>query len=296
MPTPSSTKCSSTRPTPPRTKLGWSSCCARSALGARLTAALTPSCARTAAGCSNAPEARSRSSPRGERRGSAGPSRRWRRSTRSRRTAQVMHDVGADVLAVVEADDRPALIKFEQILFKRIHAAPYAHVMLIDGNDDRGIDVALLTNDDYPIMRIRSHVDDRDDRGVIFSRDCPEYTVGTPAGERIVFLVNHLKSKGYGKPGESSARRERQRTALPRFMRGLSPTASRMSSCSATSTTFRTRLRSHRCSRRRIFATSARTATSTTPAGRARSATARRATRSTTSSSRLPSGPTSPAA
>ena len=125
-------------------------------------------------------------------------------------TAMVMRDVGADVLAVVEADNRPALIKFSEILFKRIKAPPYAHVMLIDGNDDRGIDVALLTKADYPIVRIRSHVDDRDDRGVIFSRDCPEYTVTTPDGSRLVMLVNHLKSKGYGKPSESNARRERQ--------------------------------------------------------------------------------------
>jgi endonuclease/exonuclease/phosphatase family metal-dependent hydrolase len=125
-------------------------------------------------------------------------------------TARVMHDVDADVLAVVEADDRPALIKFSEILFKRIEAEPYAHVMLIDGNDDRGIDVALLTKSDYPIVRIRSHVDDRDDRGLIFSRDCPEYTVESPSGERIVFLVNHLKSKGYGSAAESNAKRERQ--------------------------------------------------------------------------------------
>jgi endonuclease/exonuclease/phosphatase family metal-dependent hydrolase len=125
-------------------------------------------------------------------------------------TALVMHDVDADVLAVVEADNRPALIKFSEILFKRIKARAYAHVMLIDGNDDRGIDVALLTKSDYQIVRIRSHVDDRDDRGVIFSRDCPEYTVITPSGERVVLLVNHLKSKGYGKAAASNSRRERQ--------------------------------------------------------------------------------------
>jgi endonuclease/exonuclease/phosphatase family metal-dependent hydrolase len=125
-------------------------------------------------------------------------------------TAMVMHDVGADVLAVVEADNRPALIKFGGIVFKRIKATPYAHAMLIDGNDDRGIDVALLTKTDYEIVRIRSHVDDRDDRGLIFSRDCPEYTVVTPTGERLVLLINHLKSKGYGKASDSNARRERQ--------------------------------------------------------------------------------------
>ncbi len=64
--------------------------------------------------------------------------------------------------------------------------------MLIDGMDDRGIDVGLMTKADYELIRIRSHIDDRDADGVIFSRDCPEYTVKTPIGERLVLLVNHL--------------------------------------------------------------------------------------------------------
>jgi endonuclease/exonuclease/phosphatase family metal-dependent hydrolase len=126
-------------------------------------------------------------------------------------TAMVMRDLDADVLAVVEADNRIALLKFCQILFKRIQAPPpYSHVMLIDGNDDRGIDVALMSKAAYEIVRIRSHVDDRDGGGRIFSRDCPEYTIRTAAGERLVLLVNHLKSKGYGKQADSDARRERQ--------------------------------------------------------------------------------------
>jgi endonuclease/exonuclease/phosphatase family metal-dependent hydrolase len=126
-------------------------------------------------------------------------------------TARVMRDVDADVLAVVEADNRIALLKFLQILFKRIKApSPYAHVMLIDGNDDRGIDVALMSKASYEIARIRSHVDDQDGGGRIFSRDCAEYTIRTPGDERVVLLVNHLKSKGYGKQADSDARRERQ--------------------------------------------------------------------------------------
>lgn len=126
-------------------------------------------------------------------------------------TARVMRDVDADILAVVEADNRTALLKFCQILFKRIKApSPYAHVMLIDGNDDRGIDVALMSKAAYEIVRIRSHVDDMDGGGRIFSRDCAEYTIRTPTGDRLVLLVNHLKSKGYGKQADSDARRERQ--------------------------------------------------------------------------------------
>ena len=38
----------------------------------------------------------------------------------------------------------------------------YRHVMLVDGNDQRGIDVGLLTTARRPIVNVESHVDDRD--------------------------------------------------------------------------------------------------------------------------------------
>jgi endonuclease/exonuclease/phosphatase family metal-dependent hydrolase len=80
--------------------------------------------------------------------------------------------------------------------------------MLIDGNDDRGIDVGLLTRTPHAIERMRSHVDDRGaGGGVIFSRDCPEYEISVPGAHPILVLVNHLKSKGYGPPAQSTARR-----------------------------------------------------------------------------------------
>jgi hypothetical protein len=80
--------------------------------------------------------------------------------------------------------------------------------MLIDGNDDRGIDVGLMSR--YPITQIASHVDDADDQGIIFSRDCAEYIVDTPEGHNLLMLVNHLKSKGSGTAGDSDAKRKRQ--------------------------------------------------------------------------------------
>ena len=93
--------------------------------------------------------------------------------------------------------------------------------MLIDGNDDRGIDVALLTQAGYPLGTIRSHVDDTDDQGVVFSRDCPEYEVRTPGGHRLVVLVNHLKSKGYGSQAANNARRLRQAQRVADIYRRL---------------------------------------------------------------------------
>jgi len=76
----------------------------------------------------------------------------------------------------------------------------YPHVMVIDGNDARGIDVGVLSKADYPVQRMRSHVDDGGFGRTIFSRDCPEYWFTIPegtalAGEPLVVLVNHLKRK-----------------------------------------------------------------------------------------------------
>ncbi|MFN8221737.1 MAG: hypothetical protein U0R50_00655 [Gaiellales bacterium] len=125
-------------------------------------------------------------------------------------TAMVMRDVDADVLGVVEADNRTALKLFSEILLTKVKGSPYAQVMVIDGNDDRGIDVGILTKPGFDIVAIQSHVDDMHAGKRIFSRDCPVYTIRTAKGNRLVVLVNHLKSKGYGKPSVSNALRELQ--------------------------------------------------------------------------------------
>src|SRR5947208_1146217 len=82
--------------------------------------------------------------------------------------------------AVVEADNRIALRDFSKIMLTKIGDVPFDHVMLIDGNDDRGIDVGVMTRGDSAITQIRSHVDDTDAHGEVFSRDCLEVTVATP--------------------------------------------------------------------------------------------------------------------
>jgi endonuclease/exonuclease/phosphatase family metal-dependent hydrolase len=90
----------------------------------------------------------------------------------------------------------------------------YAHVMLIDGNDARGIDVGLATRAGYPIGRVRSHADDlKPDGYPIFSRDCPEYEVTTPSGKTIMVLANHFKSKFGGNNAASRAKRRAQAEA-----------------------------------------------------------------------------------
>ncbi len=136
-------------------------------------------------------------------------------------TAMVMRDVNADVLGVVEADNRTALQLFSELLLKKVNGKPYEHVMLIDGNDDRGIDVGILTGKGYDILSVTSHIDDTLSGKRIFSRDCPVYTIKTKKGNRLVVLVNHLKSKGYGPPKVSSDLREKQARKVASIYREL---------------------------------------------------------------------------
>lgn len=127
-----------------------------------------------------------------------------------RHTARAIKDIDAEILGVIEAENRISLGRFSAQMLQLVGGTPYAHVMLIDGNDDRGIDVAVLTKAGFEIVNVRPHVDDTDGQGLIFSRDCPEFSITTPSGETIVVLTSHLKSKGFGGQASSNAKRKRQ--------------------------------------------------------------------------------------
>ena len=123
--------------------------------------------------------------------------------TSTRMTAKVIAEgVDAEIIAVVEAEDRPSLLWFNEELLDE----KYRHVMLVDGNDSRGIDVGIMTKSGLPIRTIRSNVDAEDAQGIVFSRDCPEYEVVTQNGTHLFVLVNHFKSQS----GGGGAKRQRQ--------------------------------------------------------------------------------------
>jgi endonuclease/exonuclease/phosphatase family metal-dependent hydrolase len=131
----------------------------------------------------------------------------------TRMTAKVIQDVGADILAIVEAEDRPSLVRFNTELL----GGQYGHAMLVDGNDERGIDVGIMTRAGFEIESICSNVDNVDAVGTVFSRDCPQYEVSTPNGTVVHVLVNHFKSQS----GGGGAKRKRQAAEVRRIADGL---------------------------------------------------------------------------
>jgi endonuclease/exonuclease/phosphatase family metal-dependent hydrolase len=129
----------------------------------------------------------------------------------TRHTALVIHRLDADVIGVVEAETRRSLRDFSRVMLRRVGGQPYAHSMLIEGNDDRGINVGLMTKDGFEFETARTHIFDlRENDQPIFSRDCPEYLIRTPGGNDVLVLVNHFKSKR----GGGDAQRLRQATRV----------------------------------------------------------------------------------
>jgi endonuclease/exonuclease/phosphatase family metal-dependent hydrolase len=112
----------------------------------------------------------------------------------------------------VEVENRATLDRFNDQVLRTEFQFSRPHFMVVDGNDARGIDVGILSR--YPIVEIRSHVDDLGSDGKrIFSRDCPEYDIILPPGDRLVLIPNHLKSKRNGNDQATQERRGAQARA-----------------------------------------------------------------------------------
>jgi len=118
-----------------------------------------------------------------------------------------------DIIALVEVENMEALKKFNSSEFFGTNRYPY--YMLIDGNDPRGIDVAVLSR--YPIGNIRSHIWDTYVKKVkpsqTFSRDCLEVEVDVD-GRTVTLFINHFKSQLMDNPD----RRTRQTDAVARIV------------------------------------------------------------------------------
>ncbi|MBP0573850.1 hypothetical protein J8J27_24425, partial [Mycobacterium tuberculosis] len=71
-------------------------------------------------------------------------------------TAQAVRDLDADVLCLQEVDDLHALRYFHDHYLRRALDIPYEHFALMQGNDRRGIDVAVMSRRGFP-LKVESH-------------------------------------------------------------------------------------------------------------------------------------------
>jgi endonuclease/exonuclease/phosphatase family metal-dependent hydrolase len=131
-------------------------------------------------------------------------------------TARVIAEVNPDILVLVEVESRPAVQHFHDEVLLPLMKRPYGYNMVIDGNDERGIDVGILSR--FPIQQMRSHITDVTGKSRTFSRDCPEYYIEQPSGRELLVLANHFASKGSDVSGK---RRKVQSAAAARIYKSL---------------------------------------------------------------------------
>lgn len=114
-------------------------------------------------------------------------------------TARTIAAVDADIQVLCEIDSRPALKQFHDALLapilSRTGRTPYPYILLLDGNDPRGIDVAVLSR--HPIFDLSTHIFDVPGAPPVFARDCAEYFVEVQGlAKPLLVMANHFTSQG----------------------------------------------------------------------------------------------------
>lgn len=103
-------------------------------------------------------------------------------------TAKAIKALDADVIALQEVENLDVLKRFRS---ERLKNLKYTFSMLVDGNDPRQIDVAVLSR--FPLVAARSYQHLIDGNSALFSRDCLEVDVQVN-GKKLTLFVNHFKS------------------------------------------------------------------------------------------------------
>jgi len=125
-------------------------------------------------------------------------------------TAKAIAELNADVLALQEVENLDVLKRFRT---DRLKPLKYTHAILVDGNDPRQIDVAVLSR--FELVAVRSFQHIRDGNAFLFSRDCLEVDVDVN-GTVLTLFVNHLKSmldKNNPSQGRKTTRAKRVKQA-----------------------------------------------------------------------------------
>ncbi|CDZ33859.1 endonuclease [Neorhizobium galegae] len=137
-------------------------------------------------------------------------------------SALAIAEADADILCLQEVDSMPALQAFEYGYLYRMVGNGYRQKFLVEGNDSRGIDVAVLMREEtrsgekIEVQDVRSHAMlTYQDLGLfndelalgnqahdkIFKRDCLELEL-TIGGKPFSLFVVHFKSMGNARDGQ----------------------------------------------------------------------------------------------
>lgn len=127
-----------------------------------------------------------------------------------RALANAMRELNADVVGLVEVESKATLRNFRDAYLADMG---YKHLALTEGNDGRGIDVAILSR--FPITHTKSHKNA--EFGVPgfstpqhFSRDLLQVQIKPGKGYSFTVFMTHLKAHAGGAAADAKRKAEAQ--------------------------------------------------------------------------------------
>tara|TARA_R110002167_G_scaffold105083_1_gene270472 strand:- start:18694 stop:19743 length:1050 start_codon:yes stop_codon:yes gene_type:complete len=110
--------------------------------------------------------------------------------------ARVIADIDPDILLLQEIEDRASLEEFNQEFLPEMGCRPFDEIFVVQGNDKRGLEMAIMTKNGYRLQSIRSHIYDQDENGnPLFKKDLLEYEVKTPSGTTCHLISTHFQER-----------------------------------------------------------------------------------------------------
>ncbi|QCY71083.1 hypothetical protein FHG64_17695 [Antarcticibacterium flavum] len=111
--------------------------------------------------------------------------------------ARVIAEVNADILLLQEIEERGSLLDFNMKLLYGHDRVPYQDLLVLQGNDDRGRELAILTKNGFKVEEIRSFMDERTVVGeLLFDTNLLQYKVSTPSKKTFWLIAVHFVDTG----------------------------------------------------------------------------------------------------
>lgn len=106
--------------------------------------------------------------------------------------AQVIADVNADILLLHEVEDRASLEEFNQYVLPKFDCKSYAQSFVVQSNDMKGLETAILLRDDYKLNTIKTHlIGGYSDQ----FQHLIEYEITTPKSKKLWLLGIYLANQ-----------------------------------------------------------------------------------------------------
>ncbi|GGW36526.1 endonuclease/exonuclease/phosphatase family protein [Arenibacter certesii] len=110
--------------------------------------------------------------------------------------AKVIADMDPDILLLQEIEDRASLEEFNQEILPEMGCSPFDQIFVVQGNDARGLEMAILTKRGFKLESIRSHIYDNHGRwNRLFNRDLLEYEIITPSGSNCHLISAYFQER-----------------------------------------------------------------------------------------------------